>query len=336
VKRALLRLSIPFRHPLVTAFGEFETRELVLMRLTADDGTEGYGEAAPLPGYDRATITECIDALRSGSPGRPPQAAACLELAEADLAGRLAGVPAVAGAAGDVEVNCTLHAGPLEETAARAREQAARGFGCFKLKVGLPDDADRVAAVRDAIGPDPRLRLDANGVWDAREAVVAIRSLQPHGLELVEQPCRTLGEMSEVRRAVDVPIAADESIAGAGDVRAAAEDSACDLVCVKLGASGGIAGARAALREAEHAGLGAYVTSTVDGPWAVAAALQLAATERVTAACGLATLDLFDAAIAAALPPASGGRMQVPAGPGLGVELAPGALHEVLVEELED
>jgi o-succinylbenzoate synthase len=335
VSTALLRLSIPFREPWVTAGGSFQARELVALRVTDEDGREGYGEAAPLAGYDEATLEECVASLQGGGGEEPPQARACRELARLDLEGRAEGRPAIPGASGEVQVNCTLPAGPVEEIARRASTEASRGFSCFKLKVGLPDDLDRVSAVREAIGPEAALRLDANAAWNADEAVRAIRRLEPFGLELVEQPCRTLGEMSEVRRLVAVPLAADESIATAEDVRAAAEDAACDLVCVKLGPSGGVSGAREALQEAERAGLGAYLTSTVDGPWAMAAALQLASSERVTAPCGLATLELFDAELARALPAPVGGLLQVPAGPGLGVELAPSALAEVLVEELE-
>jgi L-alanine-DL-glutamate epimerase-like enolase superfamily enzyme len=233
-------------------------------------------------------------------------------------------------------VNRTLPAGPVADVAERARAGVVAGFTCFKLKVGLPDDDERVGAVRQAIGESALLRLDANGAWSPDEAVRRIRALAVHGIELVEQPCKTLGEMSEVRRAVDVPLAADESIGSAVDVRAAAAESACDLVCVKLARTGGIGGARAALEEAERGGLGAYLTSNVDGPWAIAAALQLASSERVTAACGLATLDLFEDPWRAALGPPERGAMPVPGGPGLGVDLAADALSAVLVEELQE
>jgi o-succinylbenzoate synthase len=336
VKRTLLRLAIPFREPFTTAAGTLRARELLLLRLEDEDGATGVGEAAPLESYDGVTIAHCAAHLRPGPPGpdAPPQARACEEMANADLEGRRAGRPAAGPGSGGVAVNMTLGAGPPETVAERAAAGAAAGHRCFKLKVGLDDDRARLAAVREAVGPDAVIRLDANGAWDATAAVRAIRELAELGLELVEQPCRTLGEMSEVRDSVAVPIAADESIATAADVRAAADEAACDLVCIKLGASGGIEGARAALRVAEQVGLGAYVTSTLDGPWGIAAALRVAASERVTAPCGLATLTLFDAAIAAALPEPRDGVLDVPSGPGLGVEVDGAALAEVLVEEL--
>ncbi len=130
-------------------------------------------------------------------------------------------------------------------------------------------------------------------------------------------------------------MAADESITGAADVRAAAALGACDAVNVKLAGSGGFGPARDALRAAREEGLGAWLSSTLDGPWAIAAALQLAAGERLALACGLATLDLFDAQMArcAARRPTAG-LMAVPQGPGLGVEVSDAALAEVLVEEV--
>jgi len=88
------------------------------------------------------------------------------------------------------------------------------------------------------------------------------------------------------------------------------------------------------VREAERRGLRPYLSSTLDGPWGIAAALQLAASERVSLACGLATLELFDAPIARALPAPHNGLIDVPQGPGLGVEVDDEALKDVVVEEL--
>src|SRR5205807_1561828 len=107
-----------------------------------------------------------------------------------------------------------------------------------------PDDAERVAAVREAVGPWPAIRVDANGAWSVPEAVAAIERLAAYDLQLVEQPCRTLDELAAVRRAVGVPIAADESVTTPEDVRAAVAKQACDLINVKLAPSGGFRAAR--------------------------------------------------------------------------------------------
>lgn len=333
MRRSLARLSIPLREPFVTAGGVVAARDLVLLRLEDDEGVVGFGEAAPLPSYDGVSVEDVVAALRAEEPG-PPQARTAEEMARLDLEARREGRPLGEPGAEAIAVNRTLAAGPPEEVARRAEEAVRDGFSCVKVKVGLPDDVDRVAAVRLAIGPWPAIRLDANGVWGVDEAVAKLEELATFDIQLVEQPCRSLEEMAEVRRRVRVPVAADESVATPDDVRAAVAAEACDVVNVKLASSGGFGAARAALRCATEHGLASFLSSTLDGPWGIAAALQLAAAERVQMACGLATLELFDAELALALPPPHDGLLDVPQGPGLGVAVDDRAVAEVLVEEL--
>jgi o-succinylbenzoate synthase len=337
VRRSLARLSIPFKTPYVTSGGVVAARELALLRLEDDDGAVGYGEAAPFEPYDGVALGDVVDSLSDGEPGdgAPVQARAAWALALLDMEARRSGRGLGEPGADAIAVNRTLPAGPPDEVARHAAEGVRDGFSCFKLKVGLPDDADRVAAVRAAIGPWPALRIDANGAWTVEEAVTALGRLARYDLQLVEQPCQTLAELAELRRDCPLPIAADESIATPDDVRTAADLGACDVINVKLAASGGFAGAREALRTARALGLEPFLSSTLDGPWGIAAALQLAASERLSLACGLATLELFDARIAQALPPPRAGLLPVPQGPGLGVAVDDDALAEVLVEELE-
>ncbi len=336
MRRSLLRLSIPLRQPFVTSGGVVSARDLAVIRLEDDEGTLGFGEAAPLEAYDGVTVDDVIEALREGPPprGSPPQARAAWELAELDLQARRRGRPLGEPGADAIPVNLTLAAGPPEEVAEAASAGLKAGYSCFKVKVGLPDDHARVGAVREAVGSWPALRIDANGAWSPGDAVRAITALSVHDLELVEQPCATLQEMAEVRGQVDVPVAADESIVGADQVQTAIELGACDAVNIKLSSAGGFGPARDALRAARDAGLAAWLSSTLDGPWGIAAALQLAAGQHIPLACGLATLDLFDARIAAALPSPSQGLMAVPQGPGLGIEVSDEMLAEVLVEEI--
>jgi L-Ala-D/L-Glu epimerase len=332
-RRSLARLSVPLKTPFVTSGGVVSARELVLLRLEDSDGAVGYGEAAPLEPYDGVSIDDVVAAMRAGDESQPHVRSA-EEMARLDLEARREGRAVGDPGADAIAVNHTLAAGPPEEVAADARDALRDGFACFKLKVGLPDDLERVAAVRDAIGSWPALRLDANGAWSPEEAEERIAQLEPFDLQLVEQPCPTLEQLAELRPRVRAPIGADESVRTPEDVRAAAETRACHVVNVKLAGSGGYSAARDALRTAEAAGLRAYLSSTLDGPWGISAALQLAASEGVALACGLATLQLFDAQLARALPPVSAGLLPVPQGPGLGVEVSDEALSEVLVEEL--
>jgi len=338
VRRSLLRLSIPFREPFATASGVVAARDLLVLRLEDDDGAQGFGEAAPFEPYDGVPLGRVADALQNGDPladgAAPPQARAAEEMARLDLEARRAGRALGEPGAEAIPVNRTLPAGPPEEVAAAAREGARAGYQCFKLKVGLPDDPERVAAVRAAIGSWPALRVDANGAWSVAEAIERLPAIAAHDIELVEQPCRTLAELAEVRSELRLPIAADESVATPEDVEEAAQIQACDAVNVKLAATGGFSAARATMRAARERGLEPFLSSTLDGPWGIAAALQLAASEDVSLACGLATLELFDAELADALPRPSAGLLAVPQGPGLGVTVGAAALAQVVVEEL--
>jgi L-Ala-D/L-Glu epimerase len=332
--RSVFRLSIPLRKPFVTSGGVVTARELLLLRLEASDGSVGYGEAAPFEPYDGVPLERAVAALAGAGGRRPPQARAAEEIARLDLRARQDGRPLAEPVKESLPVNMTLAAGPPSEVAEQAREGLRDGFACFKLKVGLPDDADRVAAVREAVGPWPALRVDANGAWSVDEAVRAIRSIEDHDLEFVEQPCASLRELAEVRQRVSTPIAADESVGSLRDLRRALELQACDIVNVKLASAGGFKPACEVLRESRAHGLDAFVSSTFDGPWGIAAALQLAASEGLSLSCGLATLNLFDARLARAIPAPRRGTLAVPGGPGLGVEVDQAALDEVTTEVL--
>jgi L-alanine-DL-glutamate epimerase-like enolase superfamily enzyme len=180
-----------------------------------------------------------------------------------------------------------------------------------KLKVGTGDDAGRVAAVRAALGPDADLRLDANGAWTADEAVRAIDTLAPAGLELVEEPVHGLDGLRTVRERVAVRIAMDETAAVPG----ALASGAADAVCLKLARCGGISGLLACASLVRASGAVPYVASTFDGPLGIAAALHAAAALRVAPACGLATLDHFES-VEHRLH-AREGAIAVPGGPGL-------------------
>jgi L-alanine-DL-glutamate epimerase-like enolase superfamily enzyme len=185
------------------------------------------------------------------------------------------------------------------------------------VKVGLGDDAGRVAAVRAAAGPDVLLRLDANGAWQREEAVRMIEALAPAGLELVEEPVHGLEAMSWVRDRVDVRIAMDETAAQPG----ALTSGAADAVCLKVSSCGGISGLLAAAAVVRTYGAEPYLSSTYDGPAGIAAALHAGAALAATgdlAPCGLATLGLFQD-LDDPFPPVSG-TIAVPPGTGLGLE----------------
>jgi L-Ala-D/L-Glu epimerase / N-acetyl-D-glutamate racemase len=335
VRRRTLRLSAPLH----AAYGTVGERELVIVSLTDEDGAVGYGEAAPLEPYGGAPLARVLQALERyravlashAGPGAAaleacrraddvPEALAAIDLALWDRAGKRAGRPVAAllsdGPAGEIAVNATITA----EDAAGASEQAARavadGFACLKLKVGMGDDAGRVAAVRAAAGHGVALRLDANGAWSVDQAVRAIEAFAPAGLELVEEPVHGLSAVREVRERVPVRVAIDETAAEPG----ALASGAADAVCLKLARCGGIAALLAAAALVRATGAEVYVSSTLDGPIGIAAAVHAVAAlaeRRPLPPCGLATIALFEG-IGSPLE-LRRGAIRVPSAPGLGV-----------------
>jgi L-alanine-DL-glutamate epimerase-like enolase superfamily enzyme len=341
VRLAFERRTLRLRTPLQTAYGELAERELLAVSITDDEGLVGHGEAAPLEPYDGVSIARAQQALEryvpvlAGSQGLNgaqivdacrraddlPAALAAIDLALWDRGGRRAGKPIAAlitdDPASSVPVNASIssldRAGVADKTAAAVRE----GFECVKLKVGVGDDAGRVAAARAAAGPSVALRLDANGAWSVEQAIRTIDALAPAGLELVEEPVHGLQAVREVREGVAVRVAIDETAAEHGALGA----GVADAVCLKISRCGGISGLIAAATLVRASGAEAYVASTYDGPLGIAAAVHAAAalaSRGPVPHCGLATLGMFEG-LQNPLP-ARGGRIAVPTGGGLGVD----------------
>jgi O-succinylbenzoate synthase len=253
-----------FAIPMRTRFRGVTRREGVLVR-----GPAGWGEFSPFPEYGPA---ECARWL-----------AAAYEAAHEGWPEPLRT---------KIPVNVTVPA--VDPESAHA---IVRGSGCRTAKVkvaergqGEADDIARVEAVRDALGPGGKVRVDANGAWDPGTAVHMIKVLGD--LEYAEQPCATLAELAEVRRRVETPIAADESIRRAEDpLRVRAADAA-DIVVLKVQPLGGV---RGALRVAEACGLPVVVSSAVETSVGLAAGLALAAAlPELPYACGLGTMSLLE------------------------------------------
>jgi len=335
------RVTLALRAPLRAAWGELRERELLRVRIEWAPGDWGEGEAAPLEPYDGvplAAVRAALDAYAALLADAPPDAepgallAACAAeralpeaLAAVDLAlwdrlGRRAGQPVAAllaeSPAARVDVNATVAAADRAGAAAAAAAARAAGFRCLKVKVGLGDDAGRLAAVRAAAGPAMGLRADANGAWRTpEEALANLRALAPTGLELCEEPVHGLAGLRAVRAAAPVPIALDESAAEPG----ALEAGAADAVCLKVGRCGGITGLLDAADLARAYGMAVYVASSWDGPLGVAGAVHAAAALAAGGPllpCGLATLGIFSGPEADLLAPREGA-IAVPTGPGL-------------------
>jgi L-alanine-DL-glutamate epimerase-like enolase superfamily enzyme len=336
VRVGIHTIDARLRAPHVSSQGTVDTVPLLLLRLEGADGFVGVGEAVALGIPDnqvQIALEDCREVL-GDSDGEPidellaactnlavlPQAVAAIDLALLDLAGRRAGLPvwqllSRRGASLDPEpvpVNATIAAADRAGAAAAAASARIDGFRCVKVKVGLGDDAGRVAAVRAAGGPEMSIRLDANGAWTVPEAVGSLRALAPAGLELCEEPVSGLDEIAAVAAESLVPVALDESAVLPG----ALDGAVCDAVCLKVSRAGGIHGVIEAARRAREGGYEVYLASMLDGPLGIAAALHAATVIDPDRPCGLATLSAFEGRDD--VLPASGGAMLPPTGTGLG------------------
>lgn len=256
-------VSIPLR----TRFRGITVREAALV-----EGPAGWGEWSPFLEYDAAVAEPWLRAAEEAAAGDWPE-----PVRDA------------------VPVNVTVPAVGPEDA---HRIVVAGGCATAKVKVGEPgqslaDDQARLEAVRDAIGRDGLVRIDVNGGWSVDEAVAAIAVLDraAGGLEYVEQPCATVEELAVVRRRVDVPIAADESIRRAEDPYRVRDLAAADIAVLKVQPLGGV---RACLRIAEQIEMPVVVSSALETSVGLAAGVALAAAlPELPHACGLATGQLL-------------------------------------------
>jgi L-alanine-DL-glutamate epimerase-like enolase superfamily enzyme len=338
--------------PFVTALRRATAVESVLVEVVDEDGRSGWGEAPQVwrvTGESMEGAAACLSGpLRDVVLGADPDdlaarsreiaaavvgnlnAKCALDVALHDLAARRLGVPLarlLGGTATSVPTDVTLSAGEPSELAASARARVQDGFDVLKVKVGTKAgpaaDVAGVNAVRQAVGADVRIRLDANQGWTPREAVRVIRALEDADLavELVEQPVAAadLDGLTWVSDRVETPILADESVYGVRDLVEVIRRRAADLVNVKLAKCGGLGPARTLLDLADAYGIGTLVGSMMEGPVGVGAAASLVAARGTTL-----TSDL-DAAWWLARSPVAGGvgydgsRLLLPDAPGLGV-----------------
>ena len=329
------------RSPLRTSYGVLHrARAAATSGSQGDDGVIGRGEAAPLEPYDGVPLAAVAGGARrlrrrarraraeaAGAPcstpaARPPTSrrrSPPSTWRSGTAPGERAGRPVAELLTDDplaaVPVNATVGADRPRGRRGRGAAAARRGLRCVKLKVGVGDDAGRVAAARAAAARELALRLDANGAWDGRARPCAtIEALAPAGLELVEEPVH--GTRGAARGARPRRRCASRWTRPATS-RGALASGVADAVCLKVSRCGGICGllgdGRARRRRPARR---STWPRRFDGPLGIAAAVHCAAALRVQAPCGLATLSLLDLPVPGALQ-VRDGAIPVPAGPGL-------------------
>ncbi|MCR9094085.1 MAG: o-succinylbenzoate synthase [bacterium] len=341
----ILQAALPLVRPLATAHGPIERRNALVVALEDEDGRVGWGEATPLPEFGTESFESCrkrlvalLDGTAPASDVTKPCADFAWSTATRDLEARQVGESFAErlgrdagfgdGPLPSVSSQALVGGETPEAVVESARALVARGFQAFKLKLAVSPgarrlgvDLDRVAALRQVIGPSARLRLDANEAWSETEARRALVALACFDVDYVEQPvARTdLEALARLAAEADIAIAADEALLGAG-WRRVLEARPVSIWIAKPAALGSLDAALELVRAVGEQG-GRLVWSTlIDGAIGRAAARALAgATGAPDEIHGLGTGPLLAADLCDASDPVTEGRLPTPTGPGLGL-----------------
>lgn len=340
---------IPPKRVMKTSLASPLASDNVLVRLRTAEGVTGLGEASPftsvmgetvasaiamaqslaalVKGKDPFSIPRIVADLDAWAPGNGGLKCA-IETALWDICGKLTGQPVhrlLGTYRESFETDLTISLEAPEAMAQRAREAVAAGFRAVKVKVGESPEMDerRLAAVREAIGPDVRIRIDANQGWTPAEAVLVCRAIAPLGIELCEQPVAAWdwAGMKHVRAGSPIPVMADESVHSPHDAIAGIRHDAMDMINIKLMKAGGILRSVQIAQIAEAAGLTCMVGSMSESRLGVTAGAHVVASQKCIV---MTDLDSF---VPQAVDPViggvtlKGGTLTVPNGPGFGADV---------------
>ncbi|AMB89431.1 dipeptide epimerase [Bacillus altitudinis] len=303
------RTNVPLKKPFKTALRTVYDAASLIVIITYDQGDVSYGEAVPtsvitgetLESIDYAIcavmrpiligaslsqyeqIFSAIDRVLVGN----TSAKAAIDMAIYDGLAKQAGLPLyqyLGGYRDQLETDYTVSVNRPLEMAEDAKQYAVEGFRTLKIKVGKDDietDIQRIKRIREKVGPDIQIRLDANQGWTWKEAVVAIRKMEAFDIELVEQPVpkEDIDGLRRVTEATDTLIMADESIFSLHDAIKVLETRSCDLINLKLMKTGGIKKALKINSLAEAYGVKCMVGSMIESKLGITAAAHLAASQ---------------------------------------------------------
>lgn len=325
-------LSLPLAHPFKTALRTVERLEDIVVRVIGEDGSVGYGEAPPtavITGDTKGSILCAIqDFIKPALVGMElddlpavmeklngcmvhnttPKAA--VDMALYDLWAKAQGKPLyqlLGNAKTTFETDLTISVNPTEEMVRDSLEAVERGFTTLKVKVGKEGLADvpRIAAIRQAVGPNVKIRVDANQGWEAEQSVTIIKAMEDKGLdiELVEQPVAAwdVDGLRSVTAQVNTPILADEAVFSPRDAKHLIETHAADFINIKLMKTGGIWNALKICEMAKAADVKCMIGCMLESQVSVAAAAHLCAGQDII------TMADLDGPSLCAAPPMAGG-----------------------------
>jgi muconate cycloisomerase len=355
-------VEVPLKRAVQGVHGTTAVQRSVLVRVTTDEGVEGWGNVDPTPGYSLVSAIDIHDAVARLAPvliGADPfnlhralalmdreiaegfEAKAAVEMALLDVKGRALGLPVHSLLGGalthEVTLNAWIGTVPPEQAAREATEWLRRGFATAKIKISGagPEGVARVAAVRAAVGDGMGLRVDFNESLRLAESVAFIRQLEPYALTLVEQPiARTdLAGLAEIRRAIGIPLMADESVTGPASLIEIIRREAADIVKVKVMKQGGLLRTRQMIECAAAAGLRVVIGHGFGLTLSTLAEAAVAATcDAVMPGCeAVGPLKMAGDVVRDPIN-LEGGVIRLTDAPGLGATIDPDALKRYRVE----
>jgi o-succinylbenzoate synthase len=345
------RISVPLKTPFKTALRTVERVEDIIVEIYTDTGNIGFGEAPPTGVITGDTIGSIIgaieDHIKKSIIGmdienfetviqklnkcivKNTSAKAAVDIALYDLYGQLYKAPLyklLGGFRKEITTDITISVNEPEEMVKDSMDAIKRGYKTLKIKVGKDSkkDLERMKAIRQAIGYDAQLRIDANQGWKPKEAVKVLREMEDAGLniEFVEQPviAHDIDGLKFVTDNVSIPVLADESIFSPMDALNVLERRAADLINIKLMKTGGIYNALKICSLAEIHGIECMIGCMLEAKVSVTAAVHLACAKSI-----ITKIDL-DGPVLCSEDPINGGavfnesKITLTDKPGLGIE----------------
>lgn len=347
-------LSVPFIEPEFVSVGTRKGVTQVLIELETDEGIVGIGECISRPsarvieaavqsmtpfliGADPRNIEGIVNNLRNvGGWGFFERvgnvALGGVEVALWDIVGKACGKPVYELLGGMVRDRMPLmyylFRFPIDEMMRRAKAAISQGYGTIYFKVGhdTRNDLEAVEAVRDAVGKEVEIRIDANEAWTPGTAIRFIKQIEKFDVEWVEQPtlAKDIDALARVRRAVNTPIAANQSSWTFHDVQQVLKRDAADVIVIDQFQTGGLLTYKKAVALCEASGIPVNHHSWGElGVAAAAAAHVVASSPPFLYANQSYVMVQQDDIIMGGLPEVTDGCTAIPHGPGLGVELDP-------------
>ena len=356
---AIHKLSIPLKEPFIISLGTITHAQNVIVTIQTKEGITGYGECSPFMTINGESTDTCFivgQYLAKGLVGKNAlELSACMnimdriiysnssiksafDMALHDIAAQGAGVPLYAFLGGKkgkiLQTDMTVSIGTSEKMKNDAIKFKQQGFPFIKVKLGttLKEDVARIKAIREGIGNEIPLRIDANQGWPtASEAIAVLKALEPYNIEHCEEPIPRwrFMELAKVSAATSIPIMADESCGDHHDAERLIQLKACSMFNIKLGKSSGFVKALKIIDLAAEAGIYLQIGGFMESRLGMTAAAHLALTHDLIHHCDFDTPLMFTAdPVKGGIQYKANGVIEVPDTPGLGAAIDESFLNE--------